>query len=235
MANSRIRQTLTAAFPVREVRQPHARELTAPDVYAFSSVLAPSSSSVGTASNALTQLLQATLKDTSNAVTEANKQLSALLPVQQQNLDTVNQNTQALVNNTASKSGSGSGALSTVGSLASGILGGGSILTPIISGLLNLFGGSSTSQQPTFTAFTMPAPIHLDTTLSGGPQQPAVPTAQGTASSSGGGPPVSAPSIQIQVNAIDSQSFLDHSDQIAQAVRLALLNSHPLADVIAEI
>jgi hypothetical protein len=34
---------------------------------------------------------------------------------------------------------------------------------------------------------------------------------------------------------MDSQSFLDHSDQIAQAVRQALLNSHPLADVIAEI
>jgi hypothetical protein len=235
MANSRIRQTLTAAFPVREVKQPHSRELTAPDVYAFSSVLAPSISPGGAGSNTLTQLLQATLKDTSNAVTEANKQLSALLPVQQQNLDTVNQNTQALVNNTASKSGSGSSALSTAGSLASGILGGGSILSPIISGLLNLFGGHSASQQPAFTAFTMPAPIHLDTTFSGGPQQQTAPSAQGRESSYGGSPPVSAPSIQIQVNAIDSRSFLDHSDQIAQAVRQALLNSHSLADVIAEI
>jgi hypothetical protein len=234
MANSRIRQTLAAALPVREVSQPRARQLTAPDVYAFSSVLAPSSSPDAGGSNTLTQLLQTTLKDTSNAVTEANKQLSALLPVQQQNLDTVNQNTQALINNTTSKSGSGSGALSTVGSLASGILGGGSILTPIISGLLNLFGGQSSSPQPAFTAFTMPAPIHLDTTLSGAPQ-PAAPSAQVTGSNSTGSPPVSAPQIQIQVNAMDSQSFLDHSDQIAQAVRQALLNSHPLADVIAEI
>jgi hypothetical protein len=234
MANSRIRQTLAAALPVREVRQPHARQLTAPDVYAFSSVLAPSSSPDGAGSNTLTQLLQTTLKDTSNAVTEANKQLSALLPVQQQNLDTVNQNTQALINNTAGKSGGGSSALSTVGSLASGILGGGSILTPIISGLLNLFGGQSSSPQPVFTAFTMPAPIHLDTTLSGAPQ-PTPPSPQVTGSNSTGSPPVSAPQIQIQVNAMDSQSFLDHSDQIAQAVRQALLNSHPLADVIAEI
>jgi hypothetical protein len=235
MANSRFRQTLTAALPVREVKQPHSRELTAPDVYAFSSVLAQPNSSDGAGSNTLTQLLQTTLKDTTNAVTEANKQLSALLPVQQQNVDTVNQNTQALVNNTASKSGSGSSALSTVGSFASGIVGGGSILTPIISGLFSLFGGHSSSQQPTFTAFTMPAPIHLDTTLSGGSQQQPAASAQGVQSNSGESTQVAAPPIQIQVNAIDSRSFLDHSDQIAQAVRLALLNSHPLADVIAEI
>jgi hypothetical protein len=232
MASSRIRQTFTAALPVREVKQPHARELTAPDVYAFSSVLAPSNSAGGSGSSTLSQVLQVALKDTSNAVTEANKQLSALLPVQQQNLDTVNQNTQALLNNTASKSGSGSSALSTVGSLASGILGGGSILSPIISGLLNLFGGQSTSQ-PAFTPFTMPAPIHLDTTLGGGAPQALQQTATNVPGTVSAQAP--APSIHIQVSAMDSQSFLDHSDQIAQAVRQALLNSHPLADVIAEI
>jgi hypothetical protein len=34
------------------------------------------------------------------------------------------------------------------------------------------------------------------------------------------------------VNAIDSKSFIDHSDAIAEAVRQALLNSHALGDVI---
>jgi hypothetical protein len=40
--------------------------------------------------------------------------------------------------------------------------------------------------------------------------------------------------IVIQVQTIDSRSFLDHSNEIASAVRQALLNSHPLGDVLAE-
>jgi hypothetical protein len=237
MSGSKVRKTIAAAFPVREVKQPHASELAAPDVYAWTNVLAPSNTPDGAGSTTVTQVLEATLKETGNAVSEANKQLSALLPVQQQNLDTISQNTQALVNNTGSKSGGGSSVLSTAGNLASGILGGGSILSPIISGLMNLFGGSSTSQ-PTFTPFTMPAPIHLDTTLSGPAPQAAQQTAADAESarpSAGGSAQASGSTIQIQVNAIDSKSFLDHSDEIAQAVRQALLNSHPLADVIAEI
>jgi hypothetical protein len=34
---------------------------------------------------------------------------------------------------------------------------------------------------------------------------------------------------------MDSKSFLDHSDEIAQAVREAMLSSHSLNDVIADL
>jgi|SRR5579872_1498665 len=230
MAKNKIRQTLLAALPVRSVRQRQSSLVSPPDVYA-SVALPASESQPGGGSNPLDQLLQASLKDVSTAVSDANKQLASLLPVQQQHLDTITQNTQALVNNTAAKSGSGSSALSTIGSLASGFLGAGSILTPIIGGLMNLFGRSSTSQA-TLTPFTMPAPIHLDTTVGAAPPPAAQQNTSTDRGSNAGG---AAQSIQIQVNAMDSRSFIDHSDQIAQAVRLALLNSHPLADVIAEI
>lgn len=43
-----------------------------------------------------------------------------------------------------------------------------------------------------------------------------------------------APSIVINVQAMDSRSFLDHSGDIALAVREALLNSHPLGDYLVE-
>jgi len=39
--------------------------------------------------------------------------------------------------------------------------------------------------------------------------------------------------VTIQVNAMDSQSFLDHSDDIANAVKQAILNSNSLNDVIS--
>ena len=41
--------------------------------------------------------------------------------------------------------------------------------------------------------------------------------------------------ITVQVQAMDSQSFLDHSDDIAQAVRQAMLQSSVLNDVIREV
>ncbi|MBI3209239.1 MAG: hypothetical protein HYZ37_10120 [Candidatus Solibacter usitatus] len=40
--------------------------------------------------------------------------------------------------------------------------------------------------------------------------------------------------VVVQVQAMDSRSFLDHSNEIAEAVRKALLNSHPLQDVLRE-
>ena len=41
--------------------------------------------------------------------------------------------------------------------------------------------------------------------------------------------------ITVQVQAMDSQSFLDHSDDIALAVRQAMLQSTVLNDVIREV
>lgn len=41
--------------------------------------------------------------------------------------------------------------------------------------------------------------------------------------------------ITVQVQAMDSQSFLDRSQDIAQAVRHAMLNSHPVNDVISDL
>lgn len=41
--------------------------------------------------------------------------------------------------------------------------------------------------------------------------------------------------VTIQVQAMDSRSFLDHSAEIAQAVREAMLNMHALNDVVNDI
>ena len=45
----------------------------------------------------------------------------------------------------------------------------------------------------------------------------------------------SAPQITVNVNAMDSQSFMDHSTDIANAVREAMLNMHPINDVVANL
>jgi hypothetical protein len=40
--------------------------------------------------------------------------------------------------------------------------------------------------------------------------------------------------VQINISALDSQSILDRSDDIASAVRQAILNSNSLVDVIRD-
>ena len=45
-----------------------------------------------------------------------------------------------------------------------------------------------------------------------------------------------APQITVNVSAMDSQSFLDHSTDISEAlVREAMLNMHPINDVVASL
>lgn len=239
MSNSRIRQRLAAALPFREARQPKVSDQFFPKTYAWDNVTASqglagavSATGAGGSSNG-SQVLQSTLKEASDAVTQANKQLTDLQTAQQQLLTSTGANTQALDSNTAAKSGTGSSALSTAGSIAGSILGQGSLLSPIVSGLMSLFGGGSSAAQPVFTPYIAPPSVQLQTTVNS--TVPAVnppsPTSQNQGQSGSG----SGSQVQIQVNAMDSKSFLDHSDEIANAVRQALLNSHSLGDVIAEL
>jgi hypothetical protein len=44
-----------------------------------------------------------------------------------------------------------------------------------------------------------------------------------------------ATGVTVQVNAMDSRSFLDRSSDIATAVRQAILNSHSINDVLSEL
>ena len=43
------------------------------------------------------------------------------------------------------------------------------------------------------------------------------------------------PQVTVNVNAMDSQSFMDHSADIANAVREAMLNMHPINGVVASL
>jgi hypothetical protein len=43
------------------------------------------------------------------------------------------------------------------------------------------------------------------------------------------------PHVVVNVNALDTQSFLDRSSDIARAMRDAMLHMHPVNDMISEI
>ena len=232
MARNSVRQRLAASFPFREVSQPSATNLAFPTVYAETSVPAASSATGSNALSGVSQVLQSTMKEASDAVTENNRQLTALEAAQQQLLASTNQNTAALNENTTSKGSSGSSALSTASTIAGGIFGQGSLLGPIVSGIMSLFGGGSSSPQPVLTPYVAPSPVQLETVINSPTTTGQGNTGQNTTAQNA---TASAQTVQIQVNAMDSKSFVEHSDEIAEAVRQALLNSHSLGDVIAGI
>lgn len=155
------------------------------------------------------------------------QQLDLLRTVQQSQADLVGQNTKAVTDNTAS----------AVASAAKGV--GGALLngfgiSPIVSGLLKLFGGGSSSSPGEVVAlpkYAAPGALRLDAGLVGG-EIAAVDRGVGDrVRVTGGG----TTQVTVQVNAMDSRSFLDRSDEIAKAVRLAMLESHAINDVVAEL
>ncbi len=117
---------------------------------------------------------------------------------------------------------------------------------PLVTGLIKLFGGGSDDKATSPAApmrYELPSALRVDAGLMSNrsvseisyAQNHAVRADQNAGERRELASHVSAPAIQIQVNAMDSRSFMDHSDEIAQAVRAAMLRSHALNDVVSEV
>ncbi len=159
--------------------------------------------------------------DFSTALSQAGQQISQLQAAYRQQASLIQANTQAIQGNTSAQNSRS--ALGTAGGIASSFLGGFGLLSPIISGIASLFGGGSSAPAP-LPIYTPPPPVSMSGNLNS-----AAPAA--TSSSQ----PAQAQQVTVNVNAMDSQSFLDHSDDIANAVREAMLNMHPINGVVASL
>ena len=132
----------------------------------------------------------------------------------------------------------GSSSSGSIGSTLLDVFAGGLSLSPLISGLASLFGGgggNSTSGSSTLplARFALPPSIQAHAGVSENGGQPfAVDNPQGGFPRAA--PVQAAAHITVQVQAMDSQSFLDHSADIAMAVRQAMLESSVLNDVVRE-
>ena len=156
------------------------------------------------------------------------QQLQQLQALNQTQIDMSKANTRAADPNTGAN---GSSTLSTIGKTIENVFGFGLGVSPLISGLMSLFGGGGDSQPAPLVPYVAPPPVHANAGFStSSPGQ-----AFGVDSMQGGLPrPVTSTQITVQVQAMDSQSFLDHSQDIAMAVRQAMLESSTLSDVIRE-
>ncbi len=162
----------------------------------------------------------------------------------------------------SSTTDTGSGFGSSIGSIATTFLESGLGIVPLVTGLMGLFGGGSTAP-PALEKYSMPSSIAFESadtgnglsasdfdqmgtprlygsaadspdTASGGAAAGSSVAEQGGGTSGGGGN-AAGPQISVTVQTMDAQSFLDNSDQIARAVRGAMLNLSSINDVVNEL
>jgi hypothetical protein len=173
--------------------------------------------------------------DLSTSLSQAGQQIAQLQSAYQQQASLITANTQAIQGNTSAQSSHS--ALSAAGGVASSLLGGGGLglLSPLISGIASLFGGSSTPKP--LAIYTPPPPVAISGTLnSAAPNAATAGSGAASPAPSAAGSSQAAPTqVTVNVNAMDSQSFMDHSDDIANAVREAMLNMHPINGVVASL
>jgi hypothetical protein len=152
----------------------------------------------------------------------------------------------------SSSSGGGGG---TILSVVSSVLGGGLGVIPLVSSLLGLFGGGP-SEPPPLEKYVKPDQLYFTGADTGSGIQDADYNQYGmprlysdattTSASSQTGSMTSAPAtggstgqtgspLNLTIQALDSQSVLDRSNDIAQAVRQAMLTSSSINDVINDL
>jgi hypothetical protein len=168
-----------------------------------------------------------------DALGELTRNLGNLVPASQLQAEALLANTQAIVQNTTAHN---SGAADTIGKVAStltgGLLGG---LSTILSGLLSLFGSGASSAPTPLTAYIPPPSLQFHAANGPGATIQGVDYGQSGAARAVSSTPHTIPQITVQVQAMDSRSFIDHSHDIATAVREAVLNMHSLNDVISDL
>ena len=143
----------------------------------------------------------------------------------------------------------GGSVLDTVGSIASSFAKNALGATPLVRGILSLFGGDDDSPEPqTFTKFQLPQSVAFMAVNTPGGfsaasfdqngfQRPLDPSPNTTAAD---GIPTSTSTstgqqITVNVQAMDARSFMDRSDDITAAVRSAMLNLNSINDVVSEL
>ncbi|MFB3777235.1 MAG: hypothetical protein ACE141_06465 [Bryobacteraceae bacterium] len=175
----------------------------------------------------------------SDSVAVIARQLELVPALTIKQADAVLENTQALAQNTVAQKGSGVASVAgSIASTAMKTLGGGLGLVSLVSSIVGLFKGDKTEETPALTTYTAPSAVNF---LGAAPQQKGQPILavdygqDGMPRTMSSAAPIYAPSVTVQVQAMDSRSFLDHSDDIARAVREAILNAHSLGDVVSEL
>ena len=157
---------------------------------------------------------------------------------------------------TATSASQGSSVEDTLSSVASTVLKSGFGLAPLVGGLFQLFGGGDAPTPAPLVKYALPASINFQATetaagmggldydqsgmarayrpVSNGGTTSTQPAGAQDAYAGGQATPQNS-QITVNVQAMDARSFLDRSNDIALAVRDAMLNMNAINDVVSEL
>ncbi len=137
----------------------------------------------------------------------------------------------------AAESSGASGVLGTLESVGMDVLKSAFGLSPIIGGLISLFGGGGSSAPAPLVRYQMPNPVQYSGAEVNGAIEGGDFSQTGGARAYGGdiGSAAAIPGITFNVSAMDAQSFLDRSGDIAAAVKSAMLNLNSINDVVNDL
>lgn len=168
--------------------------------------------------------------DSSGVFDQLLTQLSQWSTANREHSDRVKENTNALLSNKVNSESSMSDAAKSAASTFANGLG----LSPILSGLVHLFTGSSKpATPPPLVKYELPTAIRADAGLNSDNSISLIDrNLQGNVRSTA---PQAPTQVIVQIQALDSRSILDRSDDIAKAVREAMLHSSALNDVIQDL
>ena len=133
--------------------------------------------------------------------------------------------------------------------MAATVLKSGFGLAPLISGLVSLFSGGDTAAPAPLVKYAMPAAADFQAAESQGQVTGVDYDQNGNAAelraggrragspngSAGGAAGGASPQITVNVQAMDARSFMDRSNDIALAVRDAMLNLNSINDVVNDL
>ncbi len=206
-------------------------------------------SGVGEASATKDVLASEGMTQSREATEQLSKQIADLVRIAERQVETTQANTQAM--ESASKGGQATGIGTEVAKSAGSYLLKGLTLGPLIGGMAKLLGGGGgKATEPALERFSLPEPIRAEAGLSssgqmysitrGSGDQPRVvspisSTAEPQTQAAVNGGSGAVQNITVNISAMDSKSFMDRSDDIARAVREAMLHSHSLNDVVNDL
>ncbi len=135
-----------------------------------------------------------------------------------------------------SSASSGGGAASAFSTLFRSGFG----LSPVIGAIISLFGGGRPDEPEPLVKYHLPASLDLQRTQAASRTYESDYDQAGNArtigeSASGSGMGMAGQHVTVNIQAMDARSFLDRSNDIAAAVRDAMLNLSSLNDVIADL
>jgi hypothetical protein len=106
---------------------------------------------------------------------------------------------------------------------------------PLVGGLMKLFGSDGPEPLPPLEKFRAPSRLSVEAGLTADREYASIRYGQGGLPAATSENTKTAPTVNVNIQALDSRSFLDRQDDIARAVREAMLHSNSLNDVVLEL